>query len=90
MTRYAANTEVSSERSRMEIEKILKRWGASQFMYAWRDDAAVIGFKAANRHVRFVLPLPDSSSREFTHTPTGKSRTTTSAEGAYEQAIRQR
>lgn len=35
MSRYAENTSVSSDRSRAEIEQILARYGAEQFMYGW-------------------------------------------------------
>ena len=33
MTKYAAQTEVTSTRSRDEIERTLERYGADQFMY---------------------------------------------------------
>jgi hypothetical protein len=43
------------------------------------------------RRIKFVIPLPDPSSHDFTHTPsTRKPRTATAAQEAYEQAIRQR
>jgi hypothetical protein len=89
MTAYAANTTVSSESSRNEIERILRRYGADDFAYATNRDRAMIGFVAEGRQVRFVLPLPDRQSREFTHHSRGV-RTATAAEAAYEQAIRQR
>jgi hypothetical protein len=68
MSRYAENTSVSSEKSRGEIERTLTRYGADQFMYGWKDGAAVIAFRAKDRHIRFMLPMPDKSAREFTHT----------------------
>jgi len=90
MPQYAAGTEVSSDRSRSEIERTLRRYGASAFAYAWEGETAQIAFKLADRQVRFRLPLPDRDSREFTVTATGRKRTTTAAEDAYEQAVRQR
>ena len=33
--RYATDTRVSVERSKAEIEAILARYGADQFMYGW-------------------------------------------------------
>lgn len=45
MAKYAENTAVSSGESRNEIERTLVRFGASQFIYGWKDEAAVIGFK---------------------------------------------
>lgn len=91
MPTYAAKTEVSSERSRGEIERILTRYGATGFAYGWAEEAAMIGFFMHERHVRFLLPLPDRNSREFTHTPErNQARTRTAAERQYEQAVRQR
>jgi hypothetical protein len=29
----------------------------------------MVGFQIHDRHVRFVLPMPDPADREFTHTP---------------------
>ena len=90
MPRYAANTEVSSDRSRSEIERTLKRYGATAFAYAWEGNTATIAFKLSDRQIRFRLPLPDPDSREFTVTPTGKRRVASAVEAAYEQAVRQR
>ena len=88
--RYAESTTVPSDRSRAEIEKTLTRYGATTFQYGWQQDRAAIGFVMSGRQIRFVLPLPDRESADFTRTPTGKSRTSTAAEAAYEQAVRQR
>jgi hypothetical protein len=91
MTKYAADTSVPSDRSRAEIEKTLARYGASQFAYGWNQDNAMIGFVAEGRQVRFVLPMPDKTARQFTHTP-GRNlvRTADQVEQVYEQAVRQR
>jgi hypothetical protein len=92
MASYAANTEVSAERSRSEIERTLTRWGAKQFMYGWSGDAAVVGFVLRNRQIRFVVTMPDRDSKEFrfsNHTPPRR-RTAKGAQQAYEQACRQR
>jgi hypothetical protein len=35
MTRYAGRTTVSPEKTRMQIEAVLKRYGADQFIYGW-------------------------------------------------------
>ena len=88
--RYAESTTVPSDRSRAEIEKTLARYGATTFQYGWQQDRAAIGFVMSGRQIRFILPLPDRENPDFTRTPTGKSRTATAAEAAYEQAIRQR
>lgn len=91
MGRYAKNTCVSSEKSRAEIEKILSKYGASQFMYGWKDEAAIIAFHLSNRRVQFILHLPNKNSRKFTHTPSkGRERSPAQIEEAYEQAIKQK
>jgi hypothetical protein len=91
MTQFAAFTDVSSDRSRAEIENIIRRYGASQFMYGWAEDKAVIGFACNDRHIRFELPLPARNDPKFTQTPTGRhKRTSAAAEAAWEQACRQR
>ncbi len=91
MGRYAEQTGVSSERSRAEIERTLRRYGADQFVYGWGLEGAVVGFTAHGRSLRFVLPMPSRTAREFTHTPgRGLRRTPAQIEAAYEQAVRQR
>lgn len=89
MSTFAASTDVSSSRSRDEIERTLQRYGADQFLYGWQDDAAVVGFRMAGRHVKFVLPLPDKQDRRFTHHSRG-ARTADAALKEWEQAVRQR
>ena len=89
MTRYAASTEVSSARSREEIERTLERYGADQFLYGWQDGAAVVGFRMAGRNVKFVIAMPAKGERRFTHHSRGV-RTPEAALKEWEQAVRQR
>lgn len=93
MARYAANTSVSVEKSRADIETTLMRYGASQFMYGWDASGAMIAFvvqtEKGKRQVRFVLPLPSRDERRFTHHSRG-TRTASEAERQWEQACRQR
>ena len=88
MGKYAANTNVSSELSRLEIEKTLIRYGAENFAYATTQGKAMIGFTMCERQIKFILPLPVLS--EFSLTPTGRKRTENSRYEAWEQACRQR
>jgi hypothetical protein len=91
MPRYAAATDVSSDRSKAEIESIIRRYGATQFMSGWSENLAVIGFVCQLRNIRFELPLPDRSDPEFAQTPAGRrSRKPAAQEAAWEQACRQR
>ncbi len=90
MGTYANKTEVSASKSRDEIERTLRRYGTSGFMYGWDDGhpgdnernhvpaKAMIQFRtdtpAGFRQVKIVIPMPDPKA----------------AEKAYEQATRQR
>jgi hypothetical protein len=89
--RYAQHTEVSSERSKAEIERMLTRYGATSFASGWQGNQAVIQFAMNQKRVKFLLPLPDKSSREFTHTPgRGNRRSESDSYKAWEQSTRQR
>jgi hypothetical protein len=88
MPKYAALTSVSVEKSRMEIERTLRRYGCSEFGYSTRDDGASIGFTLGNLHILFRLPLP--SPKEFRLTSHGRQRAETAAQASWEQACRQR
>lgn len=55
---YAEKTTVPVEKTKMEIERTLTRYGASAFGSFSERDRAVIVFAAGNRRVRFDLPLP--------------------------------
>lgn len=90
MAQYAQNTTVSSDRSLSEIKSTLMRYGADQFAVMESRDRASIAFVYEGRQVRFDLPLPSRDSTEFTRTPTGKTRTASAAQDAWEKAGRQR
>ena len=95
MSRYAEKTDVAVTTSRAEIERIISRYGADEFVSGWKAGRAVIQFRIRERVVRFVLPLPDKAERQFTHCKRGRSswetpRTEDAALGAWEQACRQR
>jgi hypothetical protein len=59
---YAKRTRVPVEQSRNEIERTLTRFGATGFIYGWQEDRAVVGFQMADRHVKFILPMPKAGS----------------------------
>lgn len=88
MSKYAKNTEVSSEKSRAEIEKILSRYGATSFMYGWQNDAALVAFEIKGLRIKFYLPLPHKSL--FEKTETGRDRAQSQIDKAYEQSVKQR
>jgi hypothetical protein len=80
MTLYAANTSVSVEKSKAEIETLLTRYGASHFMSGWSPTGSVIAFEVAARRVRFSLPLPQKDAARFTHRLHSSGRTISRAQ----------
>jgi hypothetical protein len=79
---------VSPEKSRGEIERILVRYGADQFVYAYDQERAVIAFRANGRQVRFNLSIPKID--DFAEGPGWRSRTELQQKNAWEQVKRQR
>lgn len=88
---YAENTSVPVDRSKSEIERILQKYGAEQFISGWDQNRAMIGFRMNGRQIRFIVELPDKNSKEFTLTPGRRNKRDESrAYAAWEQACRQR
>jgi hypothetical protein len=96
--KYASQTTVPVAKSKMEIEAMLSRYGADQFVSGWEraasaDEAgrAVIGFRVHEKQVRFELPLPRKEAFASYKTRGGwtKKRTLDQTERNWEQAMRQ-
>lgn len=64
---YAANTAVSVDKSRAEIEATLVRYGATMYFSGWDEEHAFVRFCVRERHIKLVLPLPKREERRFTH-----------------------
>lgn len=93
MSRYATETKVSVSSSKAEIERILERYGAEQFMSGWGVDKAVIAFAMQGRQIRFTLTMPRKDDPEFTSYKRGCTvveREESAALRLWEQACRQR
>ena len=86
--RYARTTYVSSDKSVAEIKKILSRYGASSFAFFEEGAKAAIAFKAQNRSIRMLVPLPDP--KDFEKSPAGRKWPRERGLKAWEQAGRQR
>lgn len=63
MIRYAERTTVSVDKTRTEIERMLRRYGADRFAYFGEPARAMIVFEANDRRIRFTLPLPTEGRR---------------------------
>lgn len=86
---YARDTSVGPERTRLEIERLLAKHGATAFGYAY--DAAGrqgIEFVIHDRHMRMVLPIPPLE--DFAFTPTRLKRPKGAQQAAWEKTIRER
>lgn len=87
---YAENTSVPVERSKAEIEGMLTRYGADQFVSGWADRRARVQFRAAGRYVRFTIQMPDPKEKRFTQDPrcSWRERADVPAQKAYDQEVR--
>lgn len=92
MSSYATGTNVPADRTRAELEKLLRSRGADAFMYATDDELGeqLVAFRMTGRHVKISVPIPRQDSPLFTRTPTGKARTELQAADAYEAEVRRR
>lgn len=86
--RYASETDVSPEKSRAEIERTLRRYGAAGFAYGWSGRDAMIGFEAHGRQIRIRISLPSLDDVKLS--PRGRRRSSVSIQAsALEKATRQ-
>lgn len=60
---YAEKTSVSVAKSKADIEELIRKAGAGQFVSGYKENIAVIGFSLSDRQIRFVLPLPDKQGQ---------------------------
>ena len=88
---YAKTTSVPVERSKTEIERTLQRYGASQFIYGWDQDEAVVGFvvkhEGQSRQIRFKVKLPTADELRSAGS---RRRSPSQIETALAQTTRQR
>lgn len=85
---YAADTSVPVRRSFEEIERLLTRFGCSEFGYNTYDSGTVvqISFRIRNTDVRMTMQMP--KHQDFYRSPTGKPRSENARMAAWEQACR--
>lgn len=57
MAEYAARTKISPEKTRLDIEELMKRRGADQFFSGSDSERAILAFRLGGRHIRFLLPF---------------------------------
>jgi hypothetical protein len=57
---FARRTTVTVEKSRAEIERVVKRYGAKGFVSGWQGNRVRIEFLARDRHIRMSMEEPDA------------------------------
>lgn len=73
---YAADTTVPAERSRSEIEALLRKHGATSIASGWDEQYAAIQCRINDRILRFRVPMPLRND----HLKDGRGRTRTQAQ----------
>ena len=64
MAEYAARTKIPADRTRLDIEALMKRRGADQFFSGDNGQTAILAFRLNGRHIRFSLPLTGTRSAQ--------------------------
>lgn len=91
---YAATTSVSIERSRNQLEVLLRKHGATGIASVWDEEAnrQYLEFKIrvvdVQRVCRLEVPLPDRE--EYRYTDSGRTRTEAQLDSVFDQAMRSR
>lgn len=86
---YAENTTVPVERSRAEIDRLLRKYGATAIATYWAEGQhAAVEFCIAGRPVRLSVPMP--SVAEVERDAAGRKRNLVAQRRARDQIERQR
>lgn len=59
MRRFAEGTSVPVGQTRSEIEHVLRKHGASGFMFGEDGGRALFAFAMRDRRLRFIVPMPE-------------------------------
>jgi len=94
MAKYAAETEVPSERSQAEIKSTLQRYGATKYAYYEDEENAGISCEIKDRRIRFIVALPSRTHDDFVYRNTAgnkrRTRPMDEQRSVWEKACRQR
>lgn len=58
---YAKTTSIPAERTKADIEKLVRKYGAKGFQAGWEGTQQWLSFIAHDRHIRFSLIVPDNN-----------------------------
>lgn len=62
---FAEGTNVPVEKTRGEIESLVRKYGAEQFSSGWDGRQAGLVFVVKGRRVKFVVPMPDGTDKKL-------------------------
>jgi hypothetical protein len=86
--RFAEGTEVSVEKSRDELERLVNRRGATGFVYGRDGGVWTIAWRMHGRHVRYRVVSPSLDEMEYS--PGGRWRPEREREKAVDAEVRRR
>lgn len=92
MGKFARNTTVNADRTLIDIQSTLRRYGASKFGFTDEGHRLSVGFEMQNRRFRFTVPLPEIGEfkRKKINQHATMPRTNNEMQEAREQAVKQR
>lgn len=90
MAKFAEGTTVSAEKSRAEIETMLRKHGIKDIAIMSMSGAAVVCFQKGFTGYKITMPAVDATLREFTHTHQGYRRSSSDLEKRVAQEERRR
>ncbi len=64
MTEYAVRTKVPADQTRLQIEALMRKHGADQFLTGGDAEFVVMRFRLGGRHLSFKLPLADARNTQ--------------------------
>jgi hypothetical protein len=88
MGKYAVTTSVSVEKSKEEVTKILRKYGADRFGTMEDRNKAYLMFEYNKLMIQIIIPLPNRDDFHFSEA--GRKRKGPVVDSAYEQAIKQK
>lgn len=90
MAKYAATTSVSADASRLDIERLLKGHGITEFAVFSSTQGQIILFQRGSISYKLMMPAVDPDDRELTHDRRGKKRAQGTVETMMAQEHRRR
>lgn len=88
MSPYASETEVPVERSKAQIEAMLRQRGANEYVTGWNETSDRIQFRMRAVTIRFTLPRP--KREDHVYDAAGRERREPVIAKQVEQAMRSR